>query len=455
MELWLPEQIAVDGASAGLLADIADAARTVNEYRPLEPSVVRRIRDDLLGDRVYSSNAIEGNSLSFRETVMILETGEVSGGRRREALEARNLGDAVRKVSAWLDEDKPCHQPERLLEIHGILLGEIADDYAGRFRTESVMIRAAKHQPPDGSLVGPLMERVLERAANPVGVAPVIQAIWTHWAIARIHPFMDGNGRMARLWQDLILLEARLSCAIIRPEDRREYLAALTNADDGDLNALIQLVARRLLASFDHYLRHIREDKDSQAWVTEIAGEGDVRAEERSTLEYERWARVMEQLRFEFTECAAAVTRQASQFRIQVTPHDLLDRDRWENIRSGIKTGGTGFFVVDLHRAGAGRGRRFFFFFGKHIWDPDKENEQEKRPHVTLLVSEADAAGEGKRLDQIAGCPLALREVFVVDGNLVRKRHDIAADDYVYDRDVSPLVVARDFIGEAVKHRLP
>ncbi len=47
MELWLPEQIALDGASAGLLADIADAARTVNEYRPLEPSVVRRSREDL------------------------------------------------------------------------------------------------------------------------------------------------------------------------------------------------------------------------------------------------------------------------------------------------------------------------------------------------------------------------------------------------------------------------
>ncbi|MCH7702343.1 MAG: Fic family protein [Planctomycetes bacterium] len=455
MELWLPDQIALDGASAGLLADIADAARTVNEYRPLEASVVRRIRDDLLGDRVYNSNAIEGSSLSFRETVMILETGEISGGRPREAREARNLGDAVRKVNAWLDEEKPCHQPERLLEIHGILLGEIADDYAGRYRTESVMIRAAKHQPPDASLVGPLMERVLERAANPVGVTPVIQAIWTHWAIARIHPFMDGNGRMARLWQDLVLLQARLSCAIIRPEDRREYLDALTNADDGDLNPLIQLVARRLLASFDKYFLHIREDKESQAWVTEIAGEGDARAEERSTLEYERWARVMEQLRFEFTECAAAVTRQASRIHIQVRPYDLLDRDRWENVRLGIRTDKTWFFVLDLHRTGAGWGRRFFFFFGKHYGDTDKENERDKKPTVTLLVSEADATGEGRRLDQIEACPLSLREVFVVDGHLVRKRHDLAADDDVYDRDVSALQIARDFIGEAVKYRLP
>ncbi|MCH7720044.1 MAG: Fic family protein [Planctomycetes bacterium] len=455
MELWLPDQIALDGASAGLLADIADAARTVNEVRPLEGSVVRRIRDDLLGDRVYSSNAIEGNSLTFRETVMILETGEVSGGRRREALEARNLGDAVQRVSAWLDEKTSCHQPERLLEIHGLLLREIADDYAGRFRTESVIIRAAKHQPPDASLVGPLMERVLERAANPVGVAPVIQAIWTHWAIARIHPFMDGNGRMARLWQDLILLEARLSCAIIRPEDRREYLDALTNADDGDLNALIQLVARRLLASFDQYFRQIREDKDSQAWVTEIAGEGDARAEERSTLEYERWARAMEQLRLEFTECAAAITHQASRIRIQVRPYDLLDRDRWENVRLGIRTDKMWYFVLDLHRTGAGLGRRFFFFFGTHYVDKEMENERDEKPTVALLVSEADATGEGRRLDQIEGCPLSLREVFVVDGRLVRKRHDIEADDYVYDRDVSPLQIARDFIGEAVKYRLP
>ena len=72
--------------------------------------VVQSIDEDLFGERVYSSNAIEGNTLDLRETVMILKQGILGGGRRREALEARNLGEAIRRVTEWLGAKRSCHR---------------------------------------------------------------------------------------------------------------------------------------------------------------------------------------------------------------------------------------------------------------------------------------------------------------------------------------------------------
>jgi len=85
MELWLPEHFAIDGASAGLLADIAETARQIDQYRPLPADAVTRIEDDLLAERVYSSNAIEGNTLDLRETVMVLKEGVNAVTKKREA----------------------------------------------------------------------------------------------------------------------------------------------------------------------------------------------------------------------------------------------------------------------------------------------------------------------------------------------------------------------------------
>ncbi len=92
-----------------------------------------------------------------------------------------------------------------------------------------------------------MVKRFFARLKEPPEVHPVLLGAWAHWTIARIHPFFDGNGRMARLWQDVVLFRNRLTCAILRVEDRREYLSALEEADEGRFNPLTQLVAQRVL----------------------------------------------------------------------------------------------------------------------------------------------------------------------------------------------------------------
>jgi Fic family protein len=453
MELWLPEELDINDTSSALVTDAEETARRVHHLRPLPSAVMRRIQEELLGKRVYSSNAIEGNTLDLRETVIILKTGKISGGRKREQREARNLGEAVDKITAWVDAGDSCHHPERVLEIHATLLREIDDQWAGRYRDKRVMIQGAKQQPPDATLVKPLMERMLERLANPADTSAVITATWAHWAIARMHPFFDGNGRMARLWQDLVLGQGGLTCAIIRPEDRTDYLAALAQADEGDFNPLIQMVAQRVSKSFDKYDAAIREDEDQNRRIAALVGEADSRLEERSKLAFERWSRKMEQLRWEFELCASSITDRSTSIKFQVRKHDLIDQTRWENIRSGVGASRTGFFDVDCWCRE--KRVRYYLFFGKHYWSDLDTEEERATNRVCLLVSESRAGlAEATRLDQMEECPLTLREVFIVNDSFIRKRVDPATDQLVYNRAVSAQDIALDFLEEVVLRRL-
>ncbi|MEK6799349.1 MAG: Fic family protein [Planctomycetota bacterium] len=453
MELWLPSQLALNGTTNALIQDAEEAARRVDDHRPLPAEVVARIEDELLGERVYNSNAIEGNTLDLRETIMILKQGSAGSAKKREAKEAQNLGTAARAITEWVDGETCAHDIDRLREIHRMILGGIDDDWAGRFRGHDVMIRGAKHQPPDHTLVPALIERVMRelREADSDRNA-IFQAAWAHWAIARIHPFHDGNGRIARLWQDIVLLEGKLTCAIIRPEDRREYLESLGQADEGDFNPLVQLVTRRTAATLDKYLTELGRDAELTESIAAIAGEADERQSEKAQLQYQRWERLMQRLRREFELVAGRFSEKSRSVRIQFQRFELIDRAKWQNILSGIGGSRTSYFNLDFWMAG--KRRRYCFFFGKHFWTEQDTDEDHSEYRVSLLIGEDDGTGETVRLDKIEGCPIRVREVFVVDKEFVCRKVDSSTGISSYDRGVSATRVALDFIEDVVRHRL-
>jgi len=452
MELYIPEKIELDEVSQALIRDVEETARRVNKDRPLPEAVVKRIEDALLGERVYSSNAVEGNTLELRETVMILTKGLVSGPRKREAMEARNLGEAVQAISDLVGSGASAHSAEHFLDIHRKILREIDDPKAGVYRKDQVMIQGAVHQPPDHARVPALVEQVMSGLRQPGATNTLVLSTWAHWAVARIHPFYDGNGRLARLWQDLVLLQGKWTCAIIGPADRRDYFDALGQADDGDFNPLIQLVAQRVSTTFDKYLAEVSRDEKVDAWATGLVGESASRAEEKRKLDYMRWSRKMTHLRGEFEVCAARINKGSKDISVQVRKYDLVDQVRWENIASGLGGEKTWFFTVDFSRKQVLR--QYCFFFGKHYWSDLDTQEERSQERVCLLVSENAGAGRFVQLDEIESCPISLREVFVVDDHLVRGRMDRTKNEIVYDREVPALQVAQDFIKEVILGRL-
>lgn len=454
MELWSPDEIVLDQTSRALVNDVEETARRVNQLRPIPPHILKRIQDSLLGMRVFASNAIEGSTLDLRETVMVLETGNISRGRKREHCEARNLGIVAKKITDWADSDVSCHTVERLLEVHRTLLEDINDDWRGQFRDSRVMIAGAKHQPPAESEVPALIEQILDSLGRSCETNTVVRATWAHWGIARVHPFFDGNGRMARLWQDLVLLQGRLTCAIIRPQDRTEYLDALGQADEGNFNPLTQIIAQRVLLTFDQYLAEFRKDEQLDSWVEGLVQETEVRLEQHRKLLYMQWSRMMEQLRLEFEICASRITDASTDMRIQVRPYELIDQQSWENIASGASGKHTWFFLVDC--SCRQEHWRYFFFFGKHYWSDLDDDRDRSENRVCLLVSEdGRGGGDAVRLDhEDYHGPIVLREVFVVDDSLVSKSVDPVTEELVYERGESPLKIAQRFLGNVVSHRL-
>lgn len=454
MELFLPDRIALNGTSLQLIEGVEETARLVNEHRPLPAAVTARIQNELLGERVFSSNAIEGNTLDLRETVIILKTGHLDSGRRKEATEARNLGEAIGAVSRAVSGDAGCHTPERFLEMHGTVMRDLDDTWGGRFRERRVMVTGATHQPPDHRVVPGLVAHMMDllRRLDGDPACAVKVAAWAHWAIARIHPFVDGNGRVARLWQDLVLFRANLTCAIIRPEDRCNYLDALGSADEGDFDPLVQLIAQRVAATLDRYVAKIAESEELDDWAKEIAGEVDDRMAERRELSYQRWTRRMEQLRAEFELCAGKINASTDNVAIQVRRFDALDRARWENIRAGIGAQRTWFFTIDFRRGAAHL--RYYFLFGRHFWS-DLDNDLERaEQRVCLLISESDEESDAVRVDQMDVSPISLLEVFVVEDRFVRRRRDVATGADVYDRDVTAMQIAKDFLRDVMLLRL-
>jgi cell filamentation protein, protein adenylyltransferase len=429
MELIPPQNIALDNASLGIVSDVEDTARRVIEDRPLPAEVVQEILQGLFPERVHCSNAIEGNTLDYRETVEVLKGAHVDVAKKRDAQEAINLGEAIKMVQEGVKEGAGYHSPERLLSLHAVVLRDIDDTWGGRYREQRVMISGATHQPPDARLVPSLVERVMGAIARPADdVSPLVRAVWAHWALARIHPFLDGNGRTARLWQDLILFQGHLTCAIIRPSDRRDYLDALGDADEGDFNPLVQLVAMKVLTSLDEYEAAMRREPESSEWAADLVNEVGLGTEDDRRLEYMRWSHKMSRLLAEFVRCASEISEALPDVRVEVRPHDIIDQQCWENIRSGTITPRTWYFRVLFHKRD--EFCCYFFFFGRHASGESDTEDDRSSPRVGLFVSENFDPSRG------AGAS------------------DVAISGEIDDRDNDAREIAQDFMKEVILSKL-
>ncbi|TWT93348.1 Fic/DOC family protein [Stieleria varia] len=448
------DDLAFNQITAELIADANMLAEQVNERRPLPSDVIANIQAELLGERVFNSNAIEGNTLTLRETKSILSTGSIIDvGRKREATEALNLGTAINQVQDLVAKREAWSLLDSLTSVHETLMTDVLDQGAGRIRSDRVMITGAKHQPPRPEKLDFLLEKFLKLLEESSEAEPITLATWTHWGIARLHPFMDGNGRMARLWQDLVLFGGKLSAAVIRQEDRSEYYASLTSADDGDFNSLTQLVTRSLNRTLQIYVNAQREVDELKDWAVSIIGETNARVDEKRRLEYLRWVRQMEQVKDAFQRCATQLTNASDgSVEVQVNGFDILDQPTWETLRSSGSASKTWYFWVNFRQ---GKERvQFCFFFGRH-WYSDADRQVDGiGPNACLLISEQRGDEPAVRISELPNCPITLREVLVVNDRVARKRFDVGDESDVYDLNVDPLQIARDFMQEVFLRRL-
>ena len=189
-----------------------------------------RIAQALELEYTFESNRIEGNTLTLKETDLVINEGiTISGKSMREHLEAINHQDAVLFLKDLVDKNIELKERD-LLQLHNLVLRGIDAENAGKYRTVQVMIKGSQHMPPPPFLVAKQMEDVfLWYQLNKNKLHPVVLAAEMSEKIVTIHPFIDGNGRTARLVMNLVLLQNGYTLVNIKGnlKNRLKYYQAL------------------------------------------------------------------------------------------------------------------------------------------------------------------------------------------------------------------------------------
>ncbi len=245
-----------------LLERVDRGKSLIDRHRPLSKSIVQRLHEQMVIEWTYHSNAIEGNTLTLKETALILKEGLTIGGKSfREHLEVINHKDAILFVEELANKKNQITERD-LKDIHALILKEIDQKYAGRYRDVRVRITGTKHVPPEPFHVPELMKKFSEKYLHHFSGHPIEQAALAHHQIASIHPFVDGNGRTARLLMNLILIKNGYPPTIILNNDRKKYYSALAKADESDTMPFIQFIARSVERSLALYMEAIPELQD-------------------------------------------------------------------------------------------------------------------------------------------------------------------------------------------------
>lgn len=212
------------------------------------------IREKFIIDWTYHSNAIEGNSLSWIETKVVLENGITVGGKTlKEHLEAIDHKGAILFLEELVAAGKQLSE-RNIQEVHAVVLSRIAPNDSGRYR--SVPVRVGQHVPPQPWEVPIQMERLMKRYHEEwTAFHPIKRAAYWHCEFVRIHPFVDGNGRTARLVMNLELMKEGYPPIIIPVEDRFRYYEVLQKYDEtGNAEDFLEMLLALEEESFAVYL---------------------------------------------------------------------------------------------------------------------------------------------------------------------------------------------------------
>lgn len=225
--------------------------------RPLNAGELARLRDEFIIENTYNSNAIEGSTLTLRETALILQEGvTIAEKPLKEHLEVIGHKDALAYVAGLVGANTALTE-HVVKELHALVLMHDAAN-KGIYRRVPVMIMGAMHSPPQPYLVPVQMEELLAWYGEAVQSMHIIEAVAAfHLRFESIHPFVDGNGRTGRLLMNLELIKADLLPVDIKFTDRRRYYDCFDayHAAGGTAEALAQLIAGYEVEELEKRLR--------------------------------------------------------------------------------------------------------------------------------------------------------------------------------------------------------
>jgi Fic family protein len=253
-----------------------DKLAVLQQSRPLPTISLLKIKESLTIEWTYNSNSIEGNTLTLRETQMVLQEGiTVKGKSLREHFEAKNHEKAIDYLYTLVNPKYTLRSID-ILSLHGLVLRMIEDDFAGRIRNGGVRITGANFVPPNATKVSDLLDELIDFInTNPLQLNDIELATVFHHRLVWIHPFFDGNGRTVRLAMNLLLMRKGFPPAIILKNDRKKYYEALNQANQGNYQKLILLMSQALERTLNIYISSLPDNDYDFQEISNIVSEPD------------------------------------------------------------------------------------------------------------------------------------------------------------------------------------
>lgn len=237
------------------LRRIDQLQQEIAAMKPLDQAELQQLRAYYRIGLTYSSNALEGNSLTESDTKIVLEDGIAIGGKPlRDHLEA--VGHSAAFDCMYRLITRKTIREQDALELHRLFYEKIDPQNAGIYRRVRALITGSAFKLPLPDRISPLMKDLIKKLpALRKRHHPVIYAALLHKAFVEIHPFIDGNGRTARLLMNLALLQHGYPLVIIPPILRSEYIQALERSHSGDDAPFFQLIAAAVIEAQKDFLR--------------------------------------------------------------------------------------------------------------------------------------------------------------------------------------------------------
>ncbi len=386
---------------------LSERVKNMRSEGQLSPDVLHRIRKFFRLKNIYHSNAIEGNLLNVGETRQVVELGlTITGKPLKDQAEARNLSEALDFLEELAkDSNEPITESD-IRQLHLLVLKGIDDDGAGSYRTVPVEISGSAFPPPGPESIGAEMQEFaiwLNGASTPsdetfASVDGLIAAAVAHTWLVRIHPFIDGNGRVSRLIMNLILMRHGFPIAVVSKEDRLRYYETLEESQSSDLTPFITLLAECIEESLEEYERAVEEQREQSEWVQSLAQKFTQPERMRAENEYEVWRNSMELLKSHLRQIANILneTPDFSKFgEVFFRDFGTLEFEKYAGLRLGESAKRTWFFRVDFYRGD--KSARYLLFFGS------SSRILRQRCDVTLHVAreESPKSYRYERLDNI------------------------------------------------------
>ena len=240
------------------LSRIDDLQEQIKSLPPLREAEITSLRAYYKVKLTYSSNALEGNTLTESDTKVVLEDGLTIGGRPlRDHLEAVGHAAAFDYVCSL--QRGTGFSEQDILTLHRLFFCKIQEEQAGVYRGSRIFVTGSAHKFPSPEEVPTLMEGFVEQAPRwKEQYHPVEYAARLHQRLVTIHPFVDGNGRVARLLMNLALIQSGHLVTVIPPVLRSEYIETLETSHQ-HMTPFILLICRCQIETQKEYLQLLKD----------------------------------------------------------------------------------------------------------------------------------------------------------------------------------------------------